>query len=837
MRVPSSVILGCSLLLGCSSLPSFAFTTISLSEAKASSSSSLEATKSLVWLTGHEDLRLNDHGGFANALLEAAANNNSNNSDVKNDDTKHNGCHLIVPIFVLDPKIHLKSKSSASVTRLYNCLVSLEQEIASLTASTSSSASPLIAPLVVREGQAAWVIPSLANEIKAASCHVIDDDVVSNMRQSQRLTCQLLHDMDVKVHRWSNALRPTAPWAASDDEEAAAIMPSFFPDYCNIADTLPVQSCKNTLDLYSAAVASLNPQSSSSSSKEKTMIKSERVPSLSNLLDMAQSVTSSAVNEFRSAYSTAEPYEKVITDKWTTERGAQKALQEYCRDGKTAFSNKYFIASDCAVSGLGSNIKSKYAAAAARIARGAPTPSEGMALREAPTRCFSAALSLGALSARDALDAARNRSPITPPLWIGDGKMKTAEGNNNNLAGLYPSDNPLWGRSSEGSLSDVIEWKEWFRLLAERSLLLQERGEPATSGGEKSMAGDPRENGKVNYWRWKDQHLVRYLTWPAGKDYDSKKHAPAMLLVHGFAASAEQWERLVYSLREQNTKDGKDTTPPIYAVDLLGFGHSEKPGLSYTQYLWESQIVDFSVEVMDATPMIMVGNSIGGGLSAGAAASLGKNICKGLVLCNTAGVLESPDTYSGYTYKKREGATTQNDDIRSYTQAAMEGNPNEPYSPVPILGGNGLDLFGTGIIKFIYPQIEQRLSLIYGNRIENADAAVTYAIQQSAMHPGSANVIGSGQKLAPNRPLNEVLLEIDGGFHVLVIKGLDDRVSSPNVARSRAELFARLNPEKVIVDSIEDAGHCPHDESPNKVARSMIKWLATLTEDSMTVKS
>ncbi|KAL7448675.1 hypothetical protein ACHAWC_000824, partial [Mediolabrus comicus] len=195
-----------------------------------------------------------------------------------------------------------------------------------------------------------------------------------------------------------------------------------------------------------------------------------------------------------------------------------------------------------------------------------------------------------------------------------------------------------------------------------------------------------------------------------------------MLLVHGFAASAEQWERLVYSLREENTVGGKDTTPPIYALDLLGFGHSEKPGLSYTQYLWESQIVDFAVEIMEATPMIMVGNSIGGGLSAGAAASLGKKICKGLVL-------------------------------------SMEGNPNEPYSPVPIVGGNGLDLFGTAIIKLIYPQIEQRLSLIYGNRIENADPAVTYAIQQSAMHPGSANVIGSGQKLAPNRPLNEVLLE------------------------------------------------------------------------------
>merc|ERR1712151_502017 len=130
------------------------------------------------------------------------------------------------------------------------------------------------------------------------------------------------------------------------------------------------------------------------------------------------------------------------------------------------------------------------------------------------------------------------------------------------------------------------------------------------------------------------------------------------------------------------------------ALDLLGFGHSEKPGLSYTQYLWESQIVDFAAEIMEATPMVMVGNSIGGGISAGAAASLGKGVCKGLVLCNTAGVLVDPDTYAGYPYEKNEDGSSK---FGSYREAAMEGNPKElPYGPVPVFGKNSLDLFGTG---------------------------------------------------------------------------------------------------------------------------------------------
>ena len=57
----------------------------------------------------------------------------------------------------------------------------------------------------------------------------------------------------------------------------------------------------------------------------------------------------------------------------------------------------------------------------------------------------------------------------------------------------------------------------------------------------------------------------------------------------------------LHSLRAEAKRshpEGKDSLPPIYSIDLVGFGHSEKPDLSYTQYVWESQIVDFVAEVM-----------------------------------------------------------------------------------------------------------------------------------------------------------------------------------------------------------------------------------------------
>lgn len=766
----------------------------------------------LVWLTGHEDLRLHDHGGFNDALMMAAERD-----------------EFVIPVFIIDQKVHLRSQPHAALRRLHNCLSSLERDISSMSLSSLQ-----LLQLVVRTGSSSWVLPALAQETNAIACHCIADDVVSGMRNMQRSTCENLAEMEIDVVRWSNCLRPTAPWVGISDDGTQrcykqTLLPSFFPDYCHIVNELPTVIPDDKLH---------NVSLESQRVVDQISIKSEGIPKFDELVRMAESVTPVSVLN-ASKQHTHEPYEEIISEKWSTEIGAKKALEEYNRSGNDEFTNKYFIASDAA--NIGSDSKSMYASSVARLVKN-HMPSDVLAQREGPTRAFSPALSLGALSVRDILDAARNRSPVTPPILWWDGKADDSSkfsDDDNNRAGLFPSDSSLWGRSSEGCLSDVCEWREWFYLLAERSLALQERGEPATSGAEKIKAnqntGDPREFGHVNYWRFKKQHLVRYLTWSAGKDYYTQAEEtriPALLLVHGFAASAEQYERLVYSIRQHTIKsnNGKDVTPPIYAIDLLGFGHAEKPGLTFTQYLWESQIVDFAVEVMEATPLVMVGNSIGGGLSAGAAASLG-GICRGLVLCNTAGVLIDPEAYEGYFIDQNGMEMKRN--INSHTEAALEGNPNEaPYSPVPVLGNKSLDTFGLSIVNLIFPQVEERLSAIYGNRILNADAAVTYAIQQSASSPGSPNIIGSGQKLAPNRPLNEVLFSDDeeSGFPVLVLNGMNDMVSSPEVATKRAELFSKLSklhPGKIKVEKLYAAGHCPHDEAPDKCADAMLKWFGS----------
>ena len=117
---------------------------------------------------------------------------------------------------------------------------------------------------------------------------------------------------------------------------------------------------------------------------------------------------------------------------------------------------------------------------------------------------------------------------------------------------------------------------------------------------------------------------------------------PTLLLVHGFGASSDQWSKCFEALSELTITDKKlQNGFRVFALDLLGFGHSEKPSVTYTQYLWQDQVRDFALEVVKS-PFFIAGNSIGGFTAASVAADIGP-MCQGLILVNTAGKVVSPE--------------------------------------------------------------------------------------------------------------------------------------------------------------------------------------------------
>lgn len=95
-----------------------------------------------------------------------------------------------------------------------------------------------------------------------------------------------------------------------------------------------------------------------------------------------------------------------------------------------------------------------------------------------------------------------------------------------------------------------------------------------------------------------------YYCWRFGDIYYRKVGTgKPLLLVHDLHASSSshQWDSVVHTLSKSYT---------VYSIDLLGCGCSEKPGFTYTNYLFVQLISDFiKSEIGHRTDVIALGNS------------------------------------------------------------------------------------------------------------------------------------------------------------------------------------------------------------------------------------
>ena len=208
----------------------------------------------------------------------------------------------------------------------------------------------------------------------------------------------------------------------------------------------------------------------------------------------------------------------------------------------------------------------------------------------------------------------------------------------------------------QSPLKTLVEGREWHKLLAAKNI--QTRPEYQTS--------QPAKNGetKYGYWRWHG-FLCRYAQTPLTSDnsgnLDSTSIKDGLLFFHGFGASGAQWNKAYQELSTIVNGDPLDSAVlEGLAPDLLGFGESEKPPISYSIYVWDSQCTDFIKEVAVAKQnwrsYIVGGNSIGGFSAASTAANEcvtadGKELCssgapgtgkcQGVVLMNPAGPIKS----------------------------------------------------------------------------------------------------------------------------------------------------------------------------------------------------
>ena len=79
----------------------------------------------------------------------------------------------------------------------------------------------------------------------------------------------------------------------------------------------------------------------------------------------------------------------------------------------------------------------------------------------------------------------------------------------------------------------------------------------------------------------------KYYKWQFGSLYYEKHGAGApILLVHNMAveSSSHEWSEMVNALSKTRT---------VYTIDLLGCGHSDKPDMVYTGFLYTQMILSF----------------------------------------------------------------------------------------------------------------------------------------------------------------------------------------------------------------------------------------------------
>ncbi|CAL4908270.1 unnamed protein product [Urochloa decumbens] len=283
-------------------------------------------------------------------------------------------------------------------------------------------------------------------------------------------------------------------------------------------------------------------------------------------------------------------------------------------------------------------------------------------------------------------------------------------------------------------------------------------------------------------WTWRGMS-VNYL---------ARGQGPPVLLVHGFGASVAHWRRNIRVLSESYT---------VYAIDLLGFGASDKPpGFSYTMETWAELILDFLEEVVKR-PTVLVGNSVGSLACVIAAAESNREVVRGLVLLNCAGGMNNKAIVDDWRIKLL----------------------------LPLLWLIDFLLNQRPIASALFNRVKNRDNLkdillsVYGNK-DAVDDELVEIISGPADTEGALDAFVS-TVTGPPGPSPISLMPRLADVPVLVLWG--DRDPFTPIDGPVGKFFSKLPSElpNVTLHMLEGVGHCPHDDRPDLVHDKLLPWL------------
>lgn len=285
---------------------------------------------------------------------------------------------------------------------------------------------------------------------------------------------------------------------------------------------------------------------------------------------------------------------------------------------------------------------------------------------------------------------------------------------------------------------------------------------------------EPLENligGEEGWFHWRG-HRVAYTRRGSG---------PPVLLVHSIhaAASAFEWRFNVDALARHHT---------VYAIDLLGFGLSDRPAIRYSARLYLALLADFASQVI-AAPAVLVASS----LSAAYAIVLGAR---------------DPGRFPALVLIAPTGL------VRLHQSSSTAGDLARYTVDSPVLG--------TAVFNAM---VSRRSIRAWLERLYVDDALVTddvvEALYTTSHQPGAkyapSAFVSSHLNLDVRRALRRLLQP------VLLVWG--EQATETPVEDVRG--FRALRPDMDIA-ILDPAGDLPHDERPDEFNEIVNTFLARL---------
>ncbi len=281
-------------------------------------------------------------------------------------------------------------------------------------------------------------------------------------------------------------------------------------------------------------------------------------------------------------------------------------------------------------------------------------------------------------------------------------------------------------------------------------------------------------------WLWRGWQIRYHFTDPR---IENPAELP-ILLLHGFGASGIHWR---YNVKDLGARH------PVYTLDLLGFGASEKAATTYGLELWLEQVFDFWQSIV-GQPMVVVGNSLGA--------------LVGLMLAH-----HHPESVRGVV-------TISLPDVAELERSVPKSlRPLKQFLEASIGG-----LLATPLFYLVrQPWVIQLVlsSFVYGqkSRVDRDLVELIATPAQERQAVIAFNWLNRGMTRPQTIPSAKKMIAVLK-IPLLILWGTKDRVIPPKPAKK----LASYNPfAKVVL--LEGLGHCPHDEAPQQVNPLILDWI------------